>query len=753
MSTTTDTSANSAGGAAAAKPDSTASAKAAARRKQQQQQKSQKANVPPPAKKKQPTVIKPAFDGIATGAMKGICVAQGDGNLAGQFRLFQKKLAGAAAEDKAYGLDSAILNLIAKNRSDFIKPKPDPLVHSHLIDVMEKDDKGNPTTSPTGEKKLQCFDPVLKEEMDAEYNMDLKFQSSNWNQYGRHQEGYFRTAMGNIDSDVLTYCRMDSRMKIAEDTTDLVMLLLVLRSVCAQNHGAVKVDEEYHNLGSVHAAVCFRQKKSVSNAAYADEVLDRYESSIFTSGKFVFGQAVYDSVLSDLPTPKTFKQYIFMSNDEQSVIDNIVKERTVARLIIKNSLNNRARNELSETYSVTNDKCYPNSISEALSLLATFKSAPNNNPSSNGTSNPVPGEDAVVSYHETNEHDAHDTTTKDEANHHDNANKDVVINPHVSFEATVMAAIVAEATAEEDSDQFFGASFAQLQDVADAYEDNEPDIVVSAHVVDNNDAPDPEYVPDFVNEANNNATENNARVRSHTATITGFPVPAKDFELMVYHTAQRVMMKASTNVYVYNYDLDRPDLISHHYDNPVPESIIDYSDALRFKLKCIGIHNVDDLNTILSNKTDIVAMTYLKNKLNSLGLKGILVDTIKILRKETIRSLDHGRHNSLRYHTMNMEIGTDAMMETFPPDNTLLHHVVSAVAINQSRRKPNRWVNKITHKLIDAGITSIQQLESKLDSNSLNNHLAELNMPTLHAITIMGFIRILGTADFRQGRS
>jgi hypothetical protein len=95
-------------------------------------------------------------------------------------------------------------------------------------------------------------------------------------------------------------------MKIAEDTTNLVMLLLVLRSVCAQNHGAVKVDEEYHNLGSVHAAVCFRQKKSVSNAAYADEVLDRYESSIFTSGKFVFGQAVYDSVLSDLPTPKTF---------------------------------------------------------------------------------------------------------------------------------------------------------------------------------------------------------------------------------------------------------------------------------------------------------------------------------------------------------------------------------------------------------------------------------------------------------------
>jgi hypothetical protein len=187
-----------------------------------------------------------------------------------------------------------------------------------------------------------------------------------------------------------------------------------------------------------------------------------------------------------------------------------------------------------------------------------------------------------------------------------------------------MAVIVAEATAEENSDLFFGASFAQLQDVADAYEDNEPDIVVSAHVVDNNDAADPEHVPDFVNEANNNAAENNGIVRSHTATITGFPVPAKDFELMVYHTAQRMKLTASTNVYVYNYDLDLPDLISHqHYDKPVPESIIDYSDALRFKLKCIGIHNVDDLMSILSNKTDIVAMTYLKSRLNNLGLKGI----------------------------------------------------------------------------------------------------------------------------------
>jgi hypothetical protein len=47
--------------------------------------------------------------------------------------LLSKGLAGSAADDKAYhGLDSAILELTPKVRSDFVKPKPSPNVHSNL---------------------------------------------------------------------------------------------------------------------------------------------------------------------------------------------------------------------------------------------------------------------------------------------------------------------------------------------------------------------------------------------------------------------------------------------------------------------------------------------------------------------------------------------------------------------------------------------------------------------------------------------
>jgi hypothetical protein len=68
--------------------------------------------------------------------MKGIVIAIGNGNLSGQFQVYQNKMAGSAADDKAYGLDSSILDLVAKVKKDFVKPKPSPLSHSKLVDIM-----------------------------------------------------------------------------------------------------------------------------------------------------------------------------------------------------------------------------------------------------------------------------------------------------------------------------------------------------------------------------------------------------------------------------------------------------------------------------------------------------------------------------------------------------------------------------------------------------------------------------------------
>jgi hypothetical protein len=179
--------------------------------------------------------VETTFEGIARGIspMKGIVIAQGNGNMSGQSCVFQRKLAGAAADNQAYGLDSAILELAAKVRSDFVLPRPDPLIHSNLIQVMGEDG-----VTPTGERNLVCHDPILKEQLDAEYSMDLKLQSSNWNQYQRYEEGMYQISIGNIKNKVLTYCHRDNRMALVETEKNLVGLLLILRSVCAQNKGS-----------------------------------------------------------------------------------------------------------------------------------------------------------------------------------------------------------------------------------------------------------------------------------------------------------------------------------------------------------------------------------------------------------------------------------------------------------------------------------------------------------------------------------
>jgi hypothetical protein len=198
---------------------------------------------------------------------------------------------------------------------------------------------------------------------------------------------------------------------------------------------------------------------------------------------------------------------------------------------------------------------------------------------------------------------------------------------------------------------------------------------------------------------------------------------------MIYHTAHRVMHKNSRQVGIFHYEPGRPELISHTYGPNVPESIVDYSDVLRFILNQAGVHDTTTLMSILLNRTDVDALTALKLKFNAVGLKGVNTSTVKILREKNNRNLEHWGHNSQQYHIMEMEIGIDAMMMVFLIDITLLRRMISCVAIRQDRRKPNRWVNKITQKLIDAGITSIEELESKINDNTLNECLDDHGMP------------------------
>jgi hypothetical protein len=351
----------------------------------------------------------------------------------------------------------------------------------------------------------------------------------------------------------------------------------------------------------------------------------------------------------------------------------------------------------------------------------------------------------MVSYHEASSDINHidGSSYNDELIEFEEANSEINDNTvenigstevdtrRVAFDATVMASIITEATQDADEDQFLGSSFAQLQDVGDAYQDDEPDVVCYAHVIDNT-----------VNESNNGNNPHNAN---------GCRNPDEDFDMILYHTSQRVNNKG--DVRIVHYDRGHPDLISHEYNSPCAESIIAYADAMQLKLKLVGIHDSTDLMTIFEDQTEIQASNLFKIQLNDVNQKEIKTSTIRLLKQETVRHLSHANYNSIPYGQMVDETGIDAEPEVFPAANVLLHHVVSAVAINQHRHKPNRWVNKGTCKLIDCGITTINQLELKLESDALNDHLHQHDLPRLHQVTIHGFKLILGMADFCGGQS
>jgi hypothetical protein len=110
---------------------------------------------------------------------------------------------------------------------------------------------------------------------------------------------------------------------------------------------------------------------------------------------------------------------------------------------------------------------------------------------------------------------------------------------------------------------------------------------------------------------------------------------------------------------------------------------------MQLKLKMAGIHDSNDLMAIFDDRNDVEASAIFKAQLNDVEQKGLKISTVRLLKEETYRHLAHDRYNSIRYDQMIDEIGIDDELDVIPAAHILLHHVVSAVAINQHRHKPN----------------------------------------------------------------
>jgi hypothetical protein len=176
-------------------------------------------------------------------------------------------------------------------------------------------------------------------------------------------------------------------------------------------------------------------------------------------------------------------------------------------------------------------------------------------------------------------------------------------------------------------------------------------------------------------------------------------------------------------------------------------NIIEYADALLFKLSTVEIHSATQLHSVVENGSDII-----NNKLASAGHSKLHQDTIDLIRKESWKSSCFTERQSLCAYddTINM-IGDDDAFNF--PDHSGIRAIIELTTKLQRRRASVRWTNNVTHKLISCGIRSKWQLKETIRDGTLNDVIASKSKNRFNKITISGIDTIMKShPDFHQGR-
>jgi hypothetical protein len=175
-------------------------------------------------------------------------------------------------------------------------------------------------------------------------------------------------------------------------------------------------------------------------------------------------------------------------------------------------------------------------------------------------------------------------------------------------------------------------------------------------------------------------------------------------------------------------------------------NIIEYADALLFKLRSVQMHSATELYDIVEHGPHA-----LNDKLASAGFSRLHTTTVEYIKKECGKSSTYTNRESIQAYsdTITM-IGDDDDVNFI--DTSGVRIFVEATAKAQARHVPIRWSNNVTHKLISCGINSKHRLKQVIDDGTINTIIANNGKPKFNKITISGMKSVL-ESDFHQGRS
>jgi hypothetical protein len=721
----------------------------------------------------------PKFKGRITDSadlMYGHVITPGE-DMADQCRILKRQIKLYCSKKGHYRLSNSITSNTTLRQDDFLSPRPDPLLYS----TTTKDATGKETT---------VIDTSKQDDLRFIWGKNITNDIAEWTKYEQFSKGLFETTMGQLDDKVLATCRQDNlRWFPIDANNDLIALLQLVEMICTQNKAGRKVYAPFENMNTIERCMSSKQDAKTTTTEYAAQVNVMYNSVIHQCGEFAFGLNFLIDILDRHGTNITAYNSLSAGDADKVLYDAETRDLIIAMLILRGSNNVRARECIKEQYllGTRDDDAYPNTETQVITLLdslerSTGKNNNNNNNNKNNKNNNDNNDrnEAVVAAHDVDYEECYDSdndTDDDESivtsSSMEEADEAKILanveegpspcpSPSAGDNANdLMATVLANAVAEYDEElqeieDGFIDRIDKQQDVDDAFDDDEPFAVACAHlvIIDNDDVVGDDFV--VVNEDPPPAPVPGPP----PAPVPGPPpVPLPDVSVdkssvSVRTSAPRlspaeeelqVTRDAITAIYAVA-------VIKFKNRSHTINNIIEYADALLFKLSTVEISSATQLHGVVENGSDAI-----NNKLTRAGHSKLHKDTIDLIRKESWKSSCFTERQSLRAYkdTITM-IGDDDPVAVDPansPDQSGIRVFIELTAKLQRRRAPIRWTNNVTHKLISCGIRSKWHLRDTIRDGTLNDIISGKDEKRFNKITISGIDTVMKThSDFHQGR-
>ena len=564
-------------------------------------------------------------------------------NMANQCRKLVNQIKLHCTNKQIYKLVASINNGVILERDDFLSPMPSSASYATR------------STDADGNVKLIINNPEKKEELTVLWNKTVNSEITEWTKYESFYKSLFITVVGQLHDKVLSTCKLDKiRWTTIEQDLDLVALLKMLEMVCNQNSAGNRVFMPANNLITIDKCLNYKQRDSVSNMEFVKEVNTMYTSVIHQNGDFAFGTSYYDNVMAR--QSGTFITYLALSAANKIPIDKEVQELIVSMLVMKGCNHNRARNELTTQYSLgtITDATYPATEEAVITLLNSVKRGnDSNNKAAAAAATGGDDDTAILAAHEIEyisdgddyydeesayeEESVESTEEADEAtlmasSVEGEANADTKTGDGDAFMATILAnAAAAYDEGVESIENNFINRIDNQQDIEDAFDDNEPEIIVAVHsaeLVDEDDNGDFVIIEDNndinnngMNVNNNNTIEllnatssdeddsnhgleinndNNVQAAADTGTSNnGVNLLLIQPTESQKHNVLKVSRDIITAVFAASTTIINRKFASKAQD-PTINHIIDYADALLCKLRDINITTATELHNAIN---------------------------------------------------------------------------------------------------------------------------------------------------------